>query len=122
MRWEKCDVCGDRRRIRAMLDTGQITRDIIDQVFRLRRRLVEKRLHRVLHVGVFHVADRWYYTSDGWHIYEVTPTGHTRQHLPYIAWRVCRPEHSVQSAQDLADAPAAILLTLHERLCKSEDC
>jgi hypothetical protein len=35
---------------------------------------------------------------------------------------VCRPEHSVQSAQDLADAPAAILLTLHERLCKSEDC
>ena len=105
-----------------MLDTGQIARDILDQVFRLRRRLVEKRLHRVLHVGVFHVADRWYYTSDGWHIYEVTPTGHTRQHLPYIAWRVCRPEHSVQSAQDLADAPAAILLTLHERLCKSEDC
>ena len=105
-----------------MLDTGQIIRDILDQVFRLRRRLVEKRLHRVLHVGVFCVADCWYYTIDGWHIYEVTPTGHTRQHPPYVAWRVCRPEYSVQSAQDFADAPIAILLTLHEHLCKSADC
>jgi hypothetical protein len=104
-----------------MPDTTLAVREILDQVFRLRRRLVEKRLHRVLHVGVFHVASRWFYTTDGWRIYEVTASGYVRQCSPRAAWRICRPEYSVQSAQDFADAPVAVILTLHDRLCKASD-
>ena len=101
------------------LDADAIVREILDLVFEAHRRLVEKKLARVLRVGIFRVGGRWYCTADGWRIYEVRNDGSFVLHSPWNAYRVCRPEYAAQCARDFAGAPITVLLAIRDRMRES---
>jgi hypothetical protein len=100
-------------------DRDTVIREILDLVFDAYRRLVEKKLHRVLRVGVFRFGNRWYCTSDGWRIYEIRDDGSFVLRPPWNAYYACRAEYAAQCARDFVGASPAVLLAIRDRLRES---
>ena len=100
-------------------DFDFVVREILDLAFEAHRRLVEKKLARVLRVGVFRAGGRWFCTPDGWRIYEVRGDGSLALHPPWSAYRVCRSEYAAQCARDFAGAPITVLLAIRDRMRES---
>jgi hypothetical protein len=102
-----------------MDESNALIREILDLAFEAHRRLVEKKLARVLRVGVFRVGGRWFCTTDGWRICEALEDGSFVLHSPRIAYRVCCAEYAAQCPRDFAGASIFTLLTIRNRLRES---